>query len=85
DFSYDMTTELKMADQAAVKEAQANPEITIHNWSDEERKKFREIAKGQWKAFAERSPNAQKVYDSVTILASLLEGNCPPFFLSNTL
>ena len=61
-----MTTQLKMADQAAVKEAQANPSITIHNWSDEERKKFREIAKSQWKVFAERSPNAKKVYDSVT-------------------
>ncbi|KXF83468.1 TRAP transporter substrate-binding protein [Enterovibrio coralii] len=66
DFSYDITTQLKIADQAAVKEALANPDITIHNWSDEERKKFREIAKTQWKVFAERSPNAQKVYDSVT-------------------
>lgn len=66
DFSYDITTQLKIADQAALKEAQANPAITIHNWSDEERKKFREIAKTQWKVFAERSPNAQKVYDSVT-------------------
>ncbi|ADT86894.1 TRAP transporter substrate-binding protein [Vibrio sp. Vb2880] len=66
DFSYDITTQLKIADQAAVKEASANPKITIHNWSDEERKKFREIARSQWKVFAERSPNAQKVYDSVT-------------------
>ncbi|WJG20386.1 TRAP transporter substrate-binding protein [Vibrio furnissii] len=66
DFSYDITTQLKIADQAAVKEASENPKITIHNWSDEERKKFREIARSQWKVFAERSPNAQKVYDSVT-------------------
>ncbi|MEK6215128.1 MAG: TRAP transporter substrate-binding protein, partial [Vibrio fluvialis] len=49
DFSYDITTQLKIADQAAVKEASANPKITIHNWSDEERKKFREIARSQWK------------------------------------
>ena len=67
DFSYDMTTQLKMADQTALKEAQANPEITIHDWSQEERKKFREIAKGQWKVFAERSDNAGKVYTSVTV------------------
>ncbi|MEZ8372209.1 TRAP transporter substrate-binding protein [Vibrio splendidus] len=67
DFSYDMTTQLKIADQAALKEAQANPEITIHDWSQEERKKFREIAKGQWKVFAERSDNAGKVYTSVTV------------------
>ncbi len=66
DFSYDITTQLKIADQAAVKEANANPKITIHNWSDEERKKFRAIAREQWKVFAERSPNAQKVYESVT-------------------
>ncbi|ELS8946478.1 TRAP transporter substrate-binding protein [Vibrio fluvialis] len=72
DFSYDITTQLKIADQAAVKEASANPKITIHNWSDEERKKFREIARSQWKVFAERSPNAQKVYDSVT---KFLENN----------
>ncbi|EKO3393191.1 TRAP transporter substrate-binding protein [Vibrio fluvialis] len=72
DFSYDITTQLKIADQAAVKEASANQKITIHNWSDEERKKFREIARSQWKVFAERSPNAQKVYDSVT---QFLENN----------
>ncbi|BDU39986.1 putative TRAP-type C4-dicarboxylate transport system, periplasmic component [Vibrio nigripulchritudo SFn27] len=72
DFSYDMTTQLKIADQAAVKEASANPKITIHDWSAEERKKFREIAKSQWEVFAKRSPNAQKVYDSVT---TFLENN----------
>ncbi|MEH6452461.1 MAG: TRAP transporter substrate-binding protein DctP, partial [Psychromonas sp.] len=70
DFSYDMTTQLKIADQAAVKEAQANPDITIHNWSEEERKKFRAIAQGQWKVFAERSDNADKVYKSVTTFLS---------------
>ena len=66
DFAYDMTTELRIADQAAVAEAEKDPKITIHNWSSEERKKFRAIAKTQWKVFAKRSPNAQKVYDSVT-------------------
>ncbi|WP_194090478.1 TRAP transporter substrate-binding protein [Vibrio hibernica] len=66
DFAYDMTTELRIADQTAVAEAEKDPKITIHNWSSEERKKFRAIAKTQWKVFAKRSPNAQKVYDSVT-------------------
>lgn len=66
DFANDMTTELRIADQAAVAQAEKDPNITIHNWSAEERKKFRAIAKTQWKVFAERSPNAQKVYDSVT-------------------
>lgn len=70
DFSYDMTTQLKIADQAAVKEAQANPEITIHDWSAEERKKFRAIARGEWETFAKRSKNAEKVYQSVTTFLS---------------
>lgn len=66
DLSYDITTQLKIADQQAVKEAEENPNITIHNWSADERKKFREIAREQWKVFAKRSPNAEKVYESVT-------------------
>ena len=70
DFSYDMTTQLKIADQAAVKAAEANPNITIHDWSAEERKKFRSIAQGEWKTFAERSANAEKVYLSVTTFLS---------------
>ncbi|MEP4546116.1 MAG: TRAP transporter substrate-binding protein [Saccharospirillum sp.] len=66
DFAYDISTQLAMADVDAVKEARANPEITIHNWSDEERMKFRGIARTQWERYAEQSPNAQKVYESVT-------------------
>lgn len=66
DFAVNITTTLKAADEKAVAEAKANPKITIHNWSPEERKKFRAIAKTQWEKFAKSSPNAQKVYDSVT-------------------
>jgi len=66
DFAQDITTQLRIADQAAVKEAQENPDITIHDWSQEERKKFRQIAMGEWEKYAQRSPNAQKVYDSIT-------------------
>lgn len=66
DFAYDISTQLAMADVDAVKEARANPDITIHNWSDEERMKFRGIARTQWEEYAEQSPNAQKVYESVT-------------------
>ena len=72
DFANDITTQLRIADQKAVKEAQEDPNITIHNWSDEERKKFRAIARTQWEEFAKQSPNAQKVYDSIT---SYLEEN----------
>jgi TRAP-type mannitol/chloroaromatic compound transport system substrate-binding protein len=66
DFAQDMTTQLRIEDQKAVREAQADPNITIHDWSADERKKFRNIAMGEWEKYAKRSPNAQKVYDSIT-------------------
>ncbi|MEX3071070.1 TRAP transporter substrate-binding protein [Vibrio alginolyticus] len=66
DFAEDITTQLRIADEKAVKEAEANPNITIHNWPEEERKKFRQIAMGEWEKYAELSPNAKKVYDSIT-------------------
>ncbi|MDF0749318.1 TRAP transporter substrate-binding protein [Marinobacter sp. 71-i] len=66
DFAQDISTQLAMADLEAVSEARANPDITIHDWSAEERRKFRAIARDQWKAYAEQSPNAEKVYQSVT-------------------
>ena len=66
DFAQDISTQLAMADREAVNEARANPDITIHDWSAEERRKFRTIARDQWQVYAEQSPNAEKVYQSVT-------------------
>ncbi|HEY9121036.1 MAG TPA: C4-dicarboxylate ABC transporter substrate-binding protein, partial [Marinobacter sp.] len=66
DFAQDISTQLAMADLEAVREARDNTDITIHDWSAEERRKFRAIARDQWKAYAEQSPNAEKVYQSVT-------------------
>ncbi|WP_421781749.1 TRAP transporter substrate-binding protein [Kiloniella litopenaei] len=63
DFATDMTSKLAMKDLQAVAEASKDPELTIHNWSAEERAKFRKIAKDQWAKVASRSENAQKVYD----------------------
>lgn len=40
--------------------------VTIHNWSAEERAKFRNIAQGEWKKFSQKSPNAKKVYNTLT-------------------
>ena len=57
---------LRQADLAAVEEAQASGEITVHDWSAEERAKFRTIATGEWEKVAERSDNARKVYDVLT-------------------
>jgi len=57
---------LAAADKKAVAEAEAGGKITIHNWSAEERAKFRAIATGEWKTVAAKSEKAQKVYDVLT-------------------
>lgn len=66
DFANNMISQLAMKDLAAVAEARANPDITVINWSAEERAKFRTIAISQWEKVAGRSANAQKVYDTLT-------------------
>ena len=38
----------------------------MHDWSEDERARFRRIAVEQWAAVAARSENAQKVYDALT-------------------
>ncbi|MBN8188213.1 MAG: TRAP transporter substrate-binding protein [Salipiger thiooxidans] len=53
-------------DMEAAEEAKAGGEITIHDWSDEERAKFRGIARSQWEQAASASANSQKVYDLLT-------------------
>lgn len=66
DFARQMTSKLKVMDLKAVAEAQQSGNITIHDWPSEERNKFRAIAMTQWKVFSEKSPNAKKVYDTLT-------------------
>lgn len=65
DYATDMVSRLAMKDLVAVAEAQKDPSITIHNWSAEERAKFRKIATAQWEKVAARSDNAKKVYDAL--------------------
>lgn len=65
DYSQNMVSQLAANDEKAVAEA-AGKGITIHNWSDEERAKFRSIAAEKWVTVAEKSANAQKVYDHLT-------------------
>lgn len=66
DFARNMTSQLAMRDAVAVAEANANPDITVHNWSAAERARFRAIAKSQWVDVAGQSDNAQRVYDVLT-------------------
>ncbi len=66
DFRQLQVSTLAERDMAAVKEAEANADITVHNWSDEERAKFRAFAKTEWEKAAEASDASRKVYDTLT-------------------
>ena len=65
-YSQHLVAELAKRDEEAVAKAKAGGKITVHNWSAEERAKFRTIATGEWAKVAARSANAQKVYDVLT-------------------
>lgn len=56
----------RAADEAALAEAEADPNITVHNWSDEERAKFRALGVAEWEKLAAQSPMSQKVFDTLT-------------------
>ena len=66
DFAYDMVSRLDADNAIAVVEASADPSITIVDWSEEERAKFRAIARGQWEKWAGRNALTKKVYDTAT-------------------
>ena len=66
DFARQMTSQLKMNDLKVVSQVKAAGKVTIHDWSAEERNKFRSIAMTQWEVFSKKSPNAKKVYDVLT-------------------
>ncbi|MBO0347420.1 TRAP transporter substrate-binding protein [Roseibium limicola] len=70
DFAQDAVAILSMNDLKAFAEATADPNITVHNWSAEERAKFRTIAMDQWAKVAARSDNAQNVYEALTTYLS---------------
>ena len=67
DFAQDIVNRLEVEDMRAVAEAQADPNIEVIDWSEEERAKFRAIAQSQWENWAGRSDLAGKVYESVTV------------------
>lgn len=56
---------LAAADLKAVEEAKAAG-VTIHNWSAEERAKFRKIAIGEWEKAAAKSASSRKAYEALT-------------------
>ncbi|RAH99923.1 C4-dicarboxylate ABC transporter substrate-binding protein [Acuticoccus sediminis] len=70
EFQQTQVNGLKERDLAALKEAEANPDITVHDWSAEDRAKFRTIAQGEWEKVAANSPMSQKVYDALSAYLS---------------
>lgn len=64
--AYNMVFELKKNDIAALIEARKDPNIHIIDMPADERKKFRNIAKEEWKNWAAKNEMTQKIYDSVT-------------------
>lgn len=65
-FQKNQVESLKARDLEAVAAAEASGKVTVHNWSPEERARFRTIARGEWEKVATQSPMAQKVYDTLT-------------------
>lgn len=57
---------IRARDEEVAAELESQDDVTIHTWSEEEKRKFRQIAQEQWQQYAEGSENAQKVYDALT-------------------
>ncbi|MCP1200254.1 TRAP transporter substrate-binding protein [Notoacmeibacter sp. MSK16QG-6] len=66
EFAKMQVSTLKERDEAAVEEAKKAGKVTVHDWSAQERARFRKIAQGEWEKVTERSDNARKVYDTLT-------------------
>lgn len=66
EFAQRQVAALSESDQEAVAAAKEGGKITVHDWPEEERAKFRSIAKGEWEKMATQSENAQKAYDVLT-------------------
>ena len=66
EFGQSQVAALAERDLQAVEEDKVGGKVTVHDWSAEERAKFRTIATGEWAKVAERSDNAKKVYDVLT-------------------
>ena len=66
EFAVTQVSALAANDLAAVEAAKAAGDVTIIDWSEEERAAFRKIAASQWVEVAERSDNAKRIYDVLT-------------------
>lgn len=63
--AYDaMRREADLQDRQIAAEQKAGGDVTVIDWSKEERAKFRKIAVGAWEDFAKKSPLAQEALDA---------------------
>jgi TRAP-type C4-dicarboxylate transport system substrate-binding protein len=63
--AYDaMRREADLQDRQIAAAQKAGDDITVIDWSLEERAKFREIAVGAWNDFADKSPLAKEALDA---------------------
>ena len=65
-YADDLASTMRERDEAVAEKLRNSDDVTLHSWSEEEKRKFRQISKDQWQAYAGRSENAQKVYDALT-------------------
>ncbi|MTI18209.1 TRAP transporter substrate-binding protein [Rhodobacteraceae bacterium RKSG542] len=64
--AYDMALTLKQRDIKAAEQIRQDPSVEMIDMAPEERAKFRNIAKEEWKVWAEKSDLCGKVYNSAT-------------------
>ncbi|RFC62311.1 C4-dicarboxylate ABC transporter substrate-binding protein [Fulvimarina endophytica] len=65
-YADELAKRIKARDQEVADKLAQREDVTVHSWSEEEKKKFRQIAQDQWAEYAGRSESAQKVYDKLT-------------------
>jgi len=57
-------TDMKDRELVALDKSGKGEKVTVVDWTQEERTKFRKIAEGAWLDFSKKSPYAKKVYDA---------------------
>jgi TRAP-type C4-dicarboxylate transport system substrate-binding protein len=65
-YAEQLAERIRARDEEVAEKLRAGGDVTLHEWSEEEKRKFRQIAQDQWQAYAEQSESAQKVYDALS-------------------
>lgn len=66
DYAENLAERIRARDEEVAQELRERDDVTLHAWSEEAKKEFRQIAQKQWQDYAEQSENAQKVYDRLS-------------------